>query len=75
MHIKVRVTTNSDKESFKQTAEDAFTISVKEKAEHGRANRRVQELLGSHFEKPAGAFRIVSGHHAPHKIIEIQNND
>lgn len=75
MHIKVRVVVESKKESFEKTAEDTFSVSVREKAEQGKANKRVQELLGDHFEKPAGTFRIVSGHHAPNKIIEFEHND
>ena len=71
MHIKVRVVTESKEDSLEQISEDRFRVFVREKAKNGQANKRVQELLGEYFEKPAGAFRIVSGHHSPSKIFEI----
>ena len=49
---------------------EVWYVSVREKAEQGAANRRMLELL--RIQLPSYAkFRIVSGHHSPHKIISV----
>ncbi|MDO8593923.1 MAG: DUF167 family protein [bacterium] len=70
MYIKVHVIPESREESLKEKG-DLLYVSVREKAEGGAANRRVLELLREHFS-PRGNIRIVSGHHAPHKIISVE---
>ncbi len=70
MHIKVKVKTDSKKESVTKKAPDSYIISVKEPAERGQANKRVVELLRNNF-KGYNEIKIISGHHSPSKIISI----
>ena len=41
----------------------------------GKANRAVIELLASHLRVPKSSIRIVSGEHAPLKLIEVAGLD
>lgn len=74
MYIKLRVQAGAKKEKFEKISEDHFSISVKEPAERGLANKRVVELVREYFKVYNGDVRIVSGHHSPGKIISIDNN-
>ena len=47
------------------------TVRIDAPAEGGRANERLIELLAEHFAVPQGSVRIVSGHTARTKIVEI----
>jgi len=71
MYIKVRVTAGVKEERIVQTNADHFKIFVREKAERNIANRRVLELIAVHYKIPVGKVRIVSGHHSPSKILNI----
>lgn len=71
MYIRVRVAAEVKKESFVQSAEDTFLVSVKEPAEQNRANTRVLELVALHFGINPKQIRIISGHHSPSKILTI----
>lgn len=70
-YIKVIVTAGSKKESIVEKSPDHFEISVREKAERNMANKRVIELLASHFKVPLGKVRIVNGHQHPHKLLVV----
>lgn len=70
MYIKVLVTPNSKKESFIQVSEDSFELAINEKAEMNQANNRVLEVFRKQF--PGKNVKIISGHHSPHKILDIE---
>lgn len=70
-YIHVKVKAGVSKESFRQKSEDHFEISVKEKAEHNLANKRVLEILALHFHLPVSKIRIVNGHKHPSKLIVL----
>ena len=74
MYIKVKVTTEAKKEKIVKKTKDHFDISVKEPAERNLANKRVVELVRDYFKVYNGEVRIVSGHHSPSKIINIDIN-
>ncbi|KKW07322.1 MAG: YggU family protein [Parcubacteria group bacterium GW2011_GWA2_49_16] len=74
MYIRVRVAAGAKKESFEQTAEDSFAVAVKEPAEQNHANGRVLELVAAYFGISLKQIRIISGHHAPGKILSIPDN-
>lgn len=74
MYIKVKVNTEAKKEKMTKKSEDHFEISVKEPAERNLANKRVLELVRAYFKVYNGDVRIVSGHHSPGKIINIDKN-
>lgn len=73
MYIKVKVTTNAKKEKFVKKTKDHFNISVKEPAERNLANKKVIELVRNYFKVYNGDVRIVSGHHSPGKIINLDD--
>ncbi len=70
MYIKIKVQAGAKKEKFEKISKDHFSISIKEPAERGLANKRVIELVREYF-KVYNDVRIVSGHHSPGKIISI----
>lgn len=71
MYIKVHVHTGAKKESLTELSQDHFAVSVKQKPLQNLANRRVVELIAAHLHIPAKSVRIVSGHHAPSKILSV----
>lgn len=69
---KVHVIPESGEESVVEK-EDILYVSVREKAERGAANRRMLELVRNHLGcLPGKRLKLVSGHHAPHKIISVE---
>jgi uncharacterized protein YggU (UPF0235/DUF167 family) len=71
MYIRVSVSAGAKKEVFKKVKNDSFLASVKEPAEQNQANRRVLELVASHFRILPKQIRIISGHHSPSKILSL----
>lgn len=70
MYIKVRVKTESKKESFeKSKKDDEYLISVKEEARNGWANERILEILKQ--ELKTNNIRLISGHTSPSKIFSV----
>ena len=70
-YLKVHVIPESREEAVVKR-EDIFYVSVREKAERGAANRRMFELLRKYLGGlPGKRLAIMSGHHAPHKIISV----
>ena len=71
MYIRVSVSAGAKKEVFKQVKNDSFLAAVKDPPEQNRANKRVLELVATHFGILPKQIRIVSGHHSPGKILSI----
>ena len=69
MYLKIKVITESKKESIEKISEDTFEIRLKEKRERGMANSRIIELLQKIY--PDTKIRIVSGHQSPSKIVSV----
>jgi uncharacterized protein YggU (UPF0235/DUF167 family) len=72
MHVRVRVKAGARKELFSAVDETLFTIAVREPAEQNRANLRVRTLLAEYFEVTPRQVKLLTGHHAPHKLYEIK---
>lgn len=72
MYIRVKVQAGAKHEEFKQTSEDHFLISVKEKAERNMANGRVLEILAEFYNMPKRKIRIVNGHQSPTKLLVVE---
>jgi len=70
MLYHLRVKAGQRKETLHISGE-RILLSIKEKPKGGAANRRVIELLSLHFGIPAKYIRIVRGHHAPSKLVEV----
>ena len=71
MYIRVRVSADAKRESLEQTTDDSFLVAVKEPAEQSLANKRVLEIIATHFGVSPKQIRIISGHHSPGKILSI----
>ncbi len=73
MYIRVTVEPGAKEEDLHVLTPDNFAIKVRAKAEMNMANNRLREMLARHFKLPVGKVRIISGHHHPHKIVNIDN--
>jgi uncharacterized protein YggU (UPF0235/DUF167 family) len=73
VHVRVRVTPGSKKESFKPDEErNVFLASVREPAARNEANDRVRELVARFFGVPLKSARMLSGHRSLQKMFSIQ---
>lgn len=72
MYIRVKVQAGARREELKQTSEDHFEISVKEKAERNMANKRVLDILAEFFDLPKGKVRIINGHQSQTKLLIVE---
>lgn len=71
-YLKVHVIPESREEAVVEK-EGILYLSVRKKAEQGAANRRILELVREYLGGlPGKRLKIVSGHHAPHKIISME---
>lgn len=71
MFIKIKVFPNEKKDSIVKKSEDAYIIKVREKAEEGKANQRVKEILAEYFKIVPGKIKLVKGGRRPNKIFEL----
>lgn len=69
MYIKVRAYPQAKKEQVRQISETTLEVSVREKAERNRANRRIKELLKIHYQSDRVQF--ISGHRSTTKIFNV----
>ena len=79
MYIHVKVKAGVGEESMLprrpqatgQPSADHFEISVREKAEHNIANKKVLELVARYFKVSPNKVRIVNGHRSPSKLLVV----
>ena len=71
MYIRVRVYAGMKKEFVKKIKDNHFEIAVSAPAKQNLANKRVIELIAREFKVKKGGVRIVSGHHWPGKIFNV----
>lgn len=74
MYIKVQVAAGTRKESIEEIGPDRFAVRVKEAPEMNAANHRVIALIARQYGVPIARVRIVRGHRAPSKLLEIHQN-
>ena len=72
MLISVRVTSNAKEPSVMKTSETDFEVRVDERAEGGRANKRLLEILSEHFGIPKSRIAILRGLRSRDKVVEIR---
>lgn len=70
MYIHVRIKTKQKEESIEKISETKYKVSVREEAKQNMANKKMIELVQRYFDK--ADVKIVSGHHAPTKILSIK---
>lgn len=73
MRVVVRVKPGSSKGPLVESDEEGLVVFVREKAIDGAANDGVIKLLADHFGMPKSRVRVVRGHTARIKQIEIDD--
>ncbi|MBM4129266.1 MAG: DUF167 domain-containing protein [Nitrospira sp.] len=73
MKISVKVKPNMKEEKVEREG-DVFTVSVKEPAKEGRANKAVIALLSEFFNVPKSRITILMGMRSKQKIVEIKDH-
>jgi uncharacterized protein YggU (UPF0235/DUF167 family) len=72
VYFKIEVSPEAKRPSVTRTPLGKFKVAVKEKAVGNLANRRALEALAAHLKVPPANLRIVTGHHAPHKLVHLR---
>lgn len=71
MRISVKVNPKSVKPGIERLGDSVFKIKVKSAPEKGKANKEVVEIIADYFHVPKSTVRILRGHTAQKKTIEI----
>ena len=71
MYIHIKALTNQKEERVFERKPGYFDVFVREKPEQNQANRKIVEIMAQHFSIRPEKVRIVSGHHKPSKIFNI----
>lgn len=75
MLIKVRVTPNAKRPLVVRIAEGSYEARVDERAEGGKANKRLLEILSEHLGVGKSSLRIVSGARSREKLVEVERQE
>ena len=73
MRVVVRVKPGSTKGPLVESDEEGLVVFVREKAIDGAANDGVIKILADHFDVPKSRVRVVRGHTARIKQVEIDD--
>lgn len=73
MRVVVRVKPGSNKGPLIESDEEGFVVFVREKAIDGGANDAVVKVLAEHFGVAKSHVRVVRGHTARIKQIEVDD--
>jgi len=68
--IKVRVKTSSKQDKIEER-EGIYFVCLKEKAEKGKANKKLIKILSDYFNVSKNNIEIITGERSRNKIIEI----
>lgn len=71
MKIFVKVKAGKREAIVKKLDDIHFELSVKARPEQGKANAEVVAALAQYFHVPSSRVRIISGHTARRKLVEI----
>jgi uncharacterized protein (TIGR00251 family) len=71
MLIRVFVTPNAKQARVVRVSEDYFEVWVDERAENGRANKRLVEILAEHFNIPKSRVSIIRGTKSRNKTVQM----
>ncbi len=74
MLVKVHVIPNSKEARVTKLSETDFDVKVDEKAEGGRANKRLVEIMSKHFNVQKSRVLIRSGVKSRDKVLEVIQN-
>jgi len=70
MIIKVKVKPSAKQNKIEER-NGSYFVRVKEKAEKGKANKKVIELLSEYFKVPKSNVEIKTGEKSRNKIVKI----
>ena len=73
MRVVLRVKPGSSKGPLVESDDEGLVVFVREKAIDGAANEGVIKLLADHFDVPKSRVRVVRGHTARIKQVEIDD--
>lgn len=73
MLVHIKIYPEAKKDSVDAKSDNAFIVKVREKAERNAANIKMRALLAEYFKVDLGKVKIITGHHAPSKIVEIKD--
>ncbi|OGE85122.1 MAG: hypothetical protein A3J48_03035 [Candidatus Doudnabacteria bacterium RIFCSPHIGHO2_02_FULL_46_11] len=71
MRIYVKAKPAAGQEKIERIDEDSYKVWVKEPAEKGKSNRAIVKLLAKYFNISPSKVKILAGHTARSKIIEV----
>jgi len=71
LHIRVKVTAGAAREHVADE-DGQLHIFVKEPPQDNMANRRVVQIVAERLHVPTSAVRIMAGHRARNKTLEIK---
>ncbi len=69
--VRVRVTPGAKREYIRVGKKEVFDVSVKERAEAGRANGRMKELVAGYLKVPLKNIALVKGSSASRKTLRV----
>ena len=72
MVIRVKVKTNTKENSFEGLKEDLFVIKLKEKPEHGKANKALIKFFADKLDLKTVLIKILSGETSHYKRLSIE---
>lgn len=70
--IRVKIFPGIRKEEVIEKGDGVFEVKVKEKAEQGKANKRLVELLSKHFQISENQVKVISGFKRRNKTMSIK---
>jgi uncharacterized protein (TIGR00251 family) len=73
--LKVRVEPRSSRKGISGTVGDAIKIRVNSPPVGGAANEELVEILSEKFHVRKSAVKIIKGHSAKDKVVEIEGID
>ena len=66
------MTANAKQASVARVGKSSYEVRVDERAEQGKANRRLIEILSDHFKISKSKIKIIRGANSREKIVEIE---
>ena len=69
--IRIKVKARAKEESVTRLPAGAYQVSVSAPPEKGKANQAVIALLAEYFSVPTSKVKILSGHAAKIKLVQV----
>ncbi|HSK29943.1 MAG TPA: DUF167 domain-containing protein [Candidatus Limnocylindria bacterium] len=70
--IRITVKPQAKKPDVTKITDSEYQVAVTAPARDGKANLELIEVLAGHFNLPQSTIKILRGHSARHKLIEIR---